>query len=128
MKNVKRHVLNCLFQSLTGISEPKKYRPVADVERYMPELKNRLTLDPGTFKQMKEIMTSYARKMEKVNVHALDFPVLRELKELQLGLETNLSFCLSPRQLHSYRHWRHAQILQACNTDFRALTPQALLN
>ena len=115
MKNVKRLVLRSLFHSITGIAEPSQYRPVADVERDFQEVRARLELAQPTVEQVKQTLLFFARKMERATLPPLDFATLRQLRRIQDETETELARYLSPAQVHRYRHWRQARILNSCH-------------
>ena len=128
MKNVKRLVLRSLFHSITGTGDPVQYRPVADIERDFPELRSRLNLDFPACDRVKQILTFYARKMERAVEEPLDFPVLRKLRRIQDETESELARHLSPQQLHRYRHWRQARVLNSYHQGSHPLSLPAMTN
>lgn len=106
MKNLTRHVLNTLFLATTGVAEPKQYRPVADLERDMPEIARRLDLHGKQAEQIRLMLRSYARDMERISRRSFDFRMIRRLRAAQVEMEKALQGLLTARQVHAYRNWR----------------------
>lgn len=107
MKNLTHHVLLNFFQATTGAPNPAQYRPLADLERDMPEIARRLELHGAQINLVKQMLRSYARDLERISRRPLEFRMIRQLRATQLEMEGALMELLSSRQLHAYRNWRN---------------------